>query len=304
MMKQRWGLDRNVLRLTPGDPWDVEQHHWNTGAEENQQLNPGGPSNRQKSLSEAKLTVNLAKSEFCHANLTFLGHIVGQGRVKPVEAKVEAISDFPVPTGKRQLKRFLGMVGYYRKFCNNFSVIAEPLTNLLGKRVKYVWTEDCQKSFDKLKAIFRSAPVLLAPSFDKEFKVAGDASDVGAGSVLLQEDDNGVDHPVCYFSKKFNKHQRHYSTIEKECLSLILSLQHFEVYLASSITPVIIFSDQNPLTFIHKMKNKNQRFLRWSLMLQKHNLDIRHIKGKDNLIPDALSRAYIGIEAEGEVGRP
>ena len=157
-------------------------------------------------LSDAKLTVNLAKSEFCHANLTFLGHIVGQGQVKPVEAKVEAISDFPVPTSKRQLMRFLGMAGYYRKFCNNFSAIAEPLTNLLGKKAKYVWTDDCQKSFDKLKAILRSAPVLLAPSFDKEFKLAVDASDVGAGSVLLQEDDNGVDHPVCYFSKKFNKH--------------------------------------------------------------------------------------------------
>ena len=242
-------------------------------------------------LSEAKLTVNLAKSEFCHTNLTFLGHIVGQGQVKPVEAKVEAISDFPVPTGKRQLKRFLGIAGYYRKFCNNFSVIAEPLTNLLGKRVKYVWTDDCQKSFDKLKTILKSAPVLLAPSFDKEFKLAVDASDVGAGSVLLQEDDNGVDHPVCYFSKKFNQHQRNYSTIEKEYLSLILALQHFEVYLASSVTPVVIFSDHNPLTFIHKMKNKNQRLLRWSLMLQEHNLDIRHIKGKDNIIPDALSRA-------------
>ena len=133
-------------------------------------------------LSDAKLTVNLAKSEFCHANLMFLGHIVGQGQVKPVEAKVEAISDFPVPTGKRQLMRFLGMAGYYRKFCNNFSVFAEPLTNLLSKKAKYVWTDDCQKSFDKLKAILRSAPVLLAPSFDKEFKLAVDA-------MLLYADD-------------------------------------------------------------------------------------------------------------------
>ena len=96
-----------------------------------------------KRLSDAKLTINLPQSEFCHA-LTFLGHIVGQGQVRPVEAKVEAISDFPVPTGKRQLMRFLGMAGYYRKFCNNFSVIAEPLTNLLGKKVSYVWNEACQ----------------------------------------------------------------------------------------------------------------------------------------------------------------
>ena len=244
-----------------------------------------------KRLSDAKLTINLPKSEFCHASLTFLGHIVGQGQVRPVEAKVEAISDFPVPTGKRQLMRFLGMAGYYRKFCNNFSVIAEPLTNLLGKKVRYVWSEACQKSFDQLKAILKSAPVLSAPRFDREFKMAVDASDVGAGSVLLQEDDNGVDHPVCYFSKKFDKHQRNYSTIEKECLSLILALQHFQVYLSSANSPIVVFSDHNPLTFIYKMKNKNQRLLRWSLMLQEHNLDIRHIKGRDNIIPDTLSRA-------------
>ena len=242
-------------------------------------------------LSKAKLTINLAKSEFCHATLTFLGHIVGQGQVKPVEAKVKAISDFPVPTCKRQLMRFLCMAGYYRKFCDNFSVIAEPLTNLLSKRTKFIWTNDCQKAFDILKVILKNEPVLLAPNFAKEFKLAVDASDTGAGSVLMQEDSNGVDHPVSYFSKKFNKHQKNYSTIEKECLSLILALQHFEVYLTSSSSPIRVFSDHNPLIFIHKMKNKNQRLLRWSLLLQEYNLDIRHIKGKDNIISDALSRA-------------
>ena len=216
---------------------------------------------------------------------------MGQGQLKPVEAKVEAVSEFPVPSGKRQLMHFLSMAGYYREFCNNFSVIAEPLKNLLGKRVKFIWTDNCQKSFEKLKVILKSAPVLLAPSFDKELKLVVDASDVGAGSVLLPEDDNGVDHPVCYYSKKFNKHQRNYSTIEKECLSLILTIQHFEVYLASSVAPVVICTDNNPHTFIHRMKNKNQRLPRWSLMLQEHNLDIRHIKGKDNIIPDALSMA-------------
>ena len=203
-------------------------------------------------LSEANLTINLAKSEFCHATLTFLGHVVGHGQVKPIEAKVEAISNFPMPTCKRQLMRFLGMAGYYRKFCNNFSVIAEPLTNLLSKTMRFKWTSDCQNAFDKLKAILRSEPYLLAPNFNKEFKLAVDASDVGAGGVLLQEDDNGVDHPVCYFSKKFNKHQKNYSTVEKECLSLILALQHFEVYLTSSSSPIVVFSDHNPQTFIHK----------------------------------------------------
>ena len=241
-------------------------------------------------LGKAKLTVNLAKTEFCNATVTFLGHLVGQGQVKPLEAKVNAISEFPVPKCKRQLMRFLGMAGYYRKFCKNFSGIAEPLTNLLKKSTKFKWNDKCQDAFDRLKAILKSTPVLLAPDFDKYFKLAVDASDVGIGAVLLQEDNNGIDHPVCYFSKKFNKHQKNYSTIEKECLALILAIQQFEVYLTSSISPIVVFSDHNPLSFLHKLKNKNQRLLRWSLLLQEFNLDIRHIKGKDNIIPDALSR--------------
>ena len=107
---------------------------------------------------------------------------------------------------------------------------------------------------------------------------------------VVQKDDNCVDHPVCCFSKMFNKHQKKYSTAEKECLSLIPALQHFEVYITSSSSPIVVFSGDNPLNFIHNMKNKNQRLLRWSLLLQECDLDIKHIRGKDNNIPDALSR--------------
>ena len=152
---------------------------------------------------------------------------MGQGKVKPIQAKVEAISDFPVPTCKRQLMRFLGMAGCYRKFCNNFA-IAEPLTNLLTKRMRIKWTSDCQNAFNKLKAILRSEPVLLAPNFNNKFKLAIDASDVGAGGVLLQENDSGVDHPVCFFSKKLNKQQKNYSTLEKECLLSFLLFNIFK----------------------------------------------------------------------------
>ena len=122
------------------------------------------------------------------------------------------------------------------------------------------------------------------------FQISCGASGVGIGAVLLQEDNNSIDHPVCYFSKKFSKHQKNYSTIEKWCLALILAIQQFEVYLTSSTSPVVVFSDHNALSLLHKLNNKNQRLLRWSLLLQEFNLDIRHIKGKDNIIPDALSR--------------
>ena len=112
---------------------------------------------------------------------------------------------------------------------------------------------------------------------------------MGAGGVLLQVDDFGIDRPVSFFSKKFNKHQLNYSVVEKEALALIWSLQQFEVYVGSG--PVVVYTDHNPLTFLNSLRCPNQRLVRWSLFLQSHSLEIRHIKGKDNIVADALSRA-------------
>ena len=111
------------------------------------------------------------------------------------------------------------------------------------------------------------------------------------GAVLLQEDIEGQDHPICFFSRKFNCHQRNYCTSEKETLALILSLQHFEVYLSSTVAPVLVFTDHNPLVYIQRMKDRNRKLLRWSLFLQEFQLEIRHVKGKNNVVADALSRA-------------
>ncbi|KAK5890792.1 hypothetical protein CesoFtcFv8_014278 [Champsocephalus esox] len=108
---------------------------------------------------------------------------------------------------------------------------------------------------------------LAAPNLGKPFKLEVDASAVGAGAVLLQEDADGVDHPVCYFSRKFNKHQVRYSTIEKETLALLLALQHFEVYVGSSSLPVAVFTDHNPIVFLSRMYNHNQRLMRWALIV-------------------------------------
>lgn len=241
-------------------------------------------------LSKAKLTINLVKSEFCKAYVVFLGHLVGHGFIAPVNAKVEVILRFPVPCNKKELMRFLGMASFYRKFCKNFSCVAAPLTELLKKDQKYVWGRDQQHAFDSLKKLLTNEPVLSAPDFSRPFKLATDASDVGVGAVLIQEDDQGIEHPVSYYSRKFNNSQRNYSTIEKEILAVILALQHFNVYVDSPIEPVVVYSDHNPLVFAHKFKNNNQRLARWSLILQEYNLSIQHIRGKDNVIADALSR--------------
>ena len=109
--------------------------------------------------------INLAKSELGQAQVTYLGHVVGQGKVFRNTAKTKAIFEFPTPLTKKELMRFLGMAGFYRKFVNNFANLVSPLTNLLGKKVKCSWSKECQEAFEKLKSILANEPVLLAPNF-------------------------------------------------------------------------------------------------------------------------------------------
>uniref|UniRef100_A0A8C5CMY1 Gypsy retrotransposon integrase-like protein 1 n=1 Tax=Gadus morhua TaxID=8049 RepID=A0A8C5CMY1_GADMO len=241
-------------------------------------------------LAEARLTINLAKCEFARATVTYLGRVVGQGKVRPVAEKIRAVQFYPLPTTKKELMRFLGLVGYYRGFCRNFSEVVAPLTDLLKMRVPFVWSPLCQQAFERIKSLLCEAPVLAAPRFDRPFVLQVDASHIGVGGVLLQANELGLEKPVCFFSKKFNSYQLNYSTIEKEALALVWALRNFEVYLGSGAVPVVVYTDHNPLLFLNSLQCPNQRLIRWSLFLQSHWLDIRHIKGAENVVADALSR--------------
>ena len=185
--------------------------------------------------------------------------------MRPLSAKVKNIDNFPPPTCKRELMKYLGMSGFYRRFCNNFSEVALPLTNLLGKNVKFIWTEYCQAAFEKLNAILTHSPVLVAPDF---LALTVDASDLAVGAVLTQKYSDGIDQLVGYFSKKLNVHQRRYSTIEIEAFALLLSLEHCEVYISFGLYPLHVYSEHNPLTFVAKMRNTNQGLVGWYLCLQ------------------------------------
>ena len=178
-------------------------------------------------MREAKLTINLMKSEFGKATVKYLGHIVGQGQVRPLDAKIQTIVKYPIPTSRKELARFLGMAGYYRNFCLNFSEIAAPLTNLLSKKVKFVWTDDCQLAFDKVKLLLQKSPVLKSPDYEKPFKLIIDSSDVGTGSVLVQEASDGLDHPVSYFFKEILKISKELFSGRKGNIGLSFSLGTF-----------------------------------------------------------------------------
>ena len=240
-------------------------------------------------LEAAGLTINLKKSVFCKATVTYLGHIVGNGNVRPKTANIEVILNYPVPTTRKSLQRFLGLASYYRRFCKNFSSVAAPLTSLTSPKVNFIWNDECQASFEAIKLFLCNNPVLKSPDFNRPFILHIDACDSGAGGILLQESSDGVLHPVSYTSSKFKPHQRAYSTVEKEALSLVLALQKYECYLQGA-SEISIFTDHNPLVFLDKTKTHNQRLLRWSLYLQQFPLKIHHIKGVDNVMADALSR--------------
>ena len=216
-----------------------------------------------------------------------MGHHIGLGKVQPRENKVNALVNYPRPSNKKQLQSFLGLAGFYRKYLPHYSHITAVLTDMLKSGNKFHWSEEAERVFLDIKSRLTSRPILRPPNFEMPFHLAVDSSNLATGSVLFQTYD-GVEYPICYFSRKLDKHQKRYSTIEKEALGLLLAVRAFSVYFGS--TPVKVYTDHNPLVFIQKMANYNQKLLRWCLELQQYNIEIVHRSGKDNFFADLLSR--------------
>ena len=172
-----------------------------------------------KRIRDAGLTIKATKCDFATAEVDYLGHTIGLGKVAPRNAKVLALQNFPRPNNRKQLQSFLGLAGYYRKFLPHFAHITACLTNLLKKGARFVWDEEAEAAFLDLKSRLASRPILRPPDFSRPFCVAVDASDLAVGACLFQEVD-GVEHPIAYYSKKLNDHQRNYSVVEKEALAL------------------------------------------------------------------------------------
>ena len=168
-------------------------------------------------LRLAGLTAKPQKCQLGMSRCVYLGHVVGSGLVQPERSKVQDVESFPTPTTKKQVRCFLGMTGYYRKFIPDYASIAAPLTDLTKNAApnQVVWTDRCKGSFQKLKSLLCREPVLHSPDFTKEFIQQTDASDVGLGAVLSQLDEEGADHPVAYYSRKLLAREQKYATIEK-----------------------------------------------------------------------------------------
>ena len=238
-------------------------------------------------IRAANLTLSPSNCYFAVAEVDYLGHHVGLGRVQPRAKKVQAVMDFPAPSNRRQLQQFLGLAGYYRKFIPHFAHITVALSDLLQKGTKFDWTAEAVHAFLDLKSRLVTLPIFRPPDFSQPFSFALDASDKAIGAVLIQEVD-GTEHPICYFSRKLDCHQKHYSTVEKEALGLILAIRAFSVYFGSTL--VRVYTDHSPLQFLHRMSPHNQKLLCWSLELDQCKVEVKHQPGKDNIIPDLLTR--------------
>lgn len=251
-----------------------------------------------KSLRKANLTINVDKSKFAMRTIKYLGHVVGNGEIKPDPSRVECITNFPVPTTVKQVRRFLGMAGWYQRYIHGYSAIAASLTDLLKKADRFQWTPEAQQSFDALKSSLTTAPVLTHPDFDKHFYIQCDASMSGVGGVLFQIVGD-EEHPIAFMSKKLNSAQKNYSVTELECLAAILSVEKFRCYVEGM--PFTIITDHASLKWLMSQKDLTGRLGRWSLKLQGFDFNIEHRKGSANVVPDALSRID---ELVGVVGKP
>lgn len=247
------------------------------------------------SLRNAKLTARPSKCSFGFGELEFLGHIAGSGKIKPVEDKMVAIREFPIPQTKKHVRSFLGMIGFYRKFIPNFADISACLTDLTKKYEpqKVKWTQQHQRAFDNLKEALCKGPVLRSPDFGRKFLLQTDASDVGIGAVLEQEFEDGR-HPVLFISKKLTGSECSYAVIEKECFAIVWAVKYLRIYLEGK--EFRVFSDHAPLQWLNRMKTSNQRLLRWSLTLQEFKFSISHVSGTLNCVADALSRSAEIVE--------
>jgi hypothetical protein len=230
-------------------------------------------------LRDAGLTAKPSKCKIAHAQVPYLGHLVGHGTV---QAKVEMIQNFPRPETKKQVRGWLGLTGYYRKYVPNYSDIASSLTDLTKgktKQCKVKWSDECENAFQTLKRALMSKPVLILPDFNQQFIVQVDASEKALGAVLSQLDNTGNEHPVCYASRKLHPREQAYATSEKECLGIIWAVtKMFKPYVYGK--HFIIVTDHNPLCWLKTVKDTNQKLMRWSLLLEEYDYEIEHKSGK------------------------
>jgi hypothetical protein len=234
-------------------------------------------------LREHQLYAKFSKCEFWLKEVGFLGHVISAGGVSVDPSKITSILERKAPTNPTEVRAFLGLAGYYRKFVEGFSSIARPMTQLLRKDKKFEWTEKCEQSFQELKKRLVSAPILTMPDITKNFDVYCDTSRLGLGSVLMQ--DGKV---IAYLSRQLRPHELNYPTHDLELAAVVYALKTWRHYLMGNQCE--IYTDHKSLKYIFSQKELNMRQRRWIELIKYYDLGIHYHPGKANVVADALSR--------------
>lgn len=241
-----------------------------------------------KRLRDARLTVSIEKCQFCRPEMKYLGYVIDRNGLHVDPDKVKAMLQLPVPKTVKEVRRIVGTFSWYRRFIPEFASTISPITALLKKSRKFVWTQECEESFQKIKECLISAPVLNCPDYSLPFEVQTDASAFGVAAVLTQPHPDG-DRVVCYLSRSLTKQERNYSTTERECLAVLFALERLRPYIEG--VPFTVITDHYSLVWLQNLKDPTGRLARWAVRLQQYDFKIVHRKGKDHVVPDALSRA-------------
>lgn len=242
-------------------------------------------------LQEAGLRVKLSKCDFLRSKIKFLGHEVDAEGIHTQNDKVKAVQNFPTPVSTENVQSFLGLSGYYRSFVKNFASIARPLTRLLRKGAPFTWGPDQEASFQHLKTALTTAPILVFPDYQRKFTIYTDASIKGVGAVLAQPDKRGKMQTIGYASRVLNDRETRYHATEWEALAVAWGLKHFrDIILGYQID---LFTDNEAVKKVFKGgKNLTGRLARWYETVLQFDPVIHHIKGKANVVADALSRNF------------
>ncbi|KAL7288237.1 hypothetical protein TKK_0017578 [Trichogramma kaykai] len=246
-------------------------------------------------LKQFNLKMQLDKSEFLKKGVPFLGHIITPDGIKPNPEKMKAIVEYPIPKTQKEIKAFLGLSGYYRKFIKDYAKITKLLTNALRKgEAINIKDTNYIEAFNKCKELITNTPILQYPDFDKKFHITSDASNVAVGAVLSQEG-----HPISFFSRTLNSAEQNYSTIEKELLAIVEVCRHFRSYVYGR--KFIIETDHKPLTWLWSLKTPNSKLIRWRIKLEEYDYEVKYRKGCENHVADGLSRVEINaLESDND----
>ena len=242
-------------------------------------------------LAEVGLKLKPVKCRFAHQELEYLGHVVSHNGLKTNSRLIAAVQEFPIPQTVHDVRRFLGLASYYRRFIANFSRIARPLHQLTHKGALFLWSQECSRAFKELKKMLTSAPVLAYPDFKKDFALETDASVQGIGAVLSQRQDDQRLHPIAYASRALSPAEQRYGITELETLAVVWAISHFHHYLYGN--SVTVFTDHTAVKAVLETANPTAKHARWWTRV--YGRGVKSVKivyrpGRENANADALSR--------------